>query len=344
MNILIRADASVSVGTGHVMRCLALAQTFVDQGIQVRFAASEMTAALKKRLEAEGLLILMIEAAVGSKEDAEHTVHIAQHYQAAWIVVDGYQFGSDYQETIKSHGLKLLFLDDYCHCDRYSADIILNQNIYASTDLYPCRDSSSLFLLGTQYVLLRREFHAWLGWQRVIEKVPQKLLVTLGGSDPNNLTQVIIEAIQDTDFQLEAVIVVGGSNPYLRQLQEIAETSSHLIQLKHNVKNMSQLMEWADVAIASGGSTCWELAFMGLPSLLITLADNQRKNVHALDSLGIMKEISHKKGSLREAIIQGLKSIFSEEVRLDMSTKSQSLVDGQGVARVLRHLNEKESM
>jgi len=123
-SLVIRADASPSIGSGHIMRCLALAQAWQDQVGGVRFIMAQAALPLETRLRSEGMEVSRLAAVSGSLEDARQTVQLAQQCRASWIVVDGYQFGAEYQRLIKDAGQRLLAIDDHGHADHYYADII----------------------------------------------------------------------------------------------------------------------------------------------------------------------------------------------------------------------------
>ena len=339
-SLLIRADADVRIGSGHVMRCLALAQGWIESGGVVYFASAILPDGLANRLVTEGLHLCRLDVGAGSPADAQAAAELAREIKADWLVVDGYHFGYEYQLSIKEHGLRLLVIDDYGHAGRYVADLILNQNVYATVDLYPYRAGETKLLLGVEYALLRREFWDWQGWERPISTTPNKLLVTLGGGDANNVTLRVIQAIQRLeDISLEVVIIVGGSNPHLAALQNAVRNDSRL-QLVHNVDNMPELMAWADGAVSAAGSTCWELAFMGLPALLIILADNQRPIAEELDKTGICVNLGWFDKLTNQQIRTGLYNLMADEKqRLRMSVSGKKLVDGLGTQRVIRLLN-----
>ena len=280
--LLIRADASVSIGTGHIMRMIALGQAWQAQGGEVHFLCAEITPALEQRLASEGFLLSRNHSPLGSQEDLSETILlISETLQAdrqnARVVLDGYHFGSDYQLGIKAAGFKLLVVDDYGHADFYYADWVLNQNISAREELYVKRSPATKLLLGPKFAMLRKEFLAYRGWQREIAPVAKKILVTLGGSDPDNVTLKVIQALIDLD--MHAKVVIGGSNPHLREIKNFIPSqnnSTALIEVIVNATNMPELMAWADIAVAAAGSTTWELAFMGIPALYLILAENQR--------------------------------------------------------------------
>ena len=243
-----------------------------------------------------------MDAEPGSAADAAATLALARRLGASWIVVDGYQFGPDYQQWIKDGGARLLLLDDNGDAAPYAADIVLNQNLHAREELYADRAPQTQLLLGPRYALLRREFWPWRGRQRESPRTATKILVTLGGSDPDNVTQKVIDALALVPVtDLEAVVVVGGSNPHREQLAQAAERTAGRVRLQSNVTDMPALMAWADVAISAGGSTCWELAFMGLPSLLVILADNQRLVVEEMARAGAAISLGRHEAASRNA-------------------------------------------
>ncbi|WP_179051282.1 UDP-2,4-diacetamido-2,4,6-trideoxy-beta-L-altropyranose hydrolase [Nostoc sp. TCL26-01] len=339
MNLLFRVDVSTQIGTGHLMRCLALAQAWQDAGGKAVFVMANIVPVLEKRLISEGIEILKITNQLATK-DAETTAMLVNKFNSDWLVIDGYHFDDEYQKIIKSVGLKILFIDDYGHVNHYYADIVLNQNISADGGLYTNREPYTQLLLGTRYTLLRREFWQWQGWQRINPSIASKILITMGGADIDNVTLKVIQGLQLlSDYPLEVLVVIGGSNPHYDQLKSAAEASKFPIRLENNVINMPELIAWADLAITAGGSTCWELAFMGLPSLIIILAENQQaiaQKLHSLKAainLGWYHDISADEIAL--AVNQLSQDIHR---RLAMSKSSQSLVDGSGSQRIVRYL------
>jgi UDP-2,4-diacetamido-2,4,6-trideoxy-beta-L-altropyranose hydrolase len=340
-NLIIRADASVVVGTGHVMRCLALAQAWQDKGGEAIFILANKSSALENRLRSEGMQVVYLLVEAGSHEDANQTVDFAQKFNAQWIVVDGYHFRAKYQKAIKDFGIRLLVFDDYGHAEHYYADLVVNQNIAVhNEDLYCSKETYTQLLLGTQYALLRREFWQWRDWQRAINPIARKLLVTFGGSDPDNVTLKVIQALDRLNRDdLEVIVVIGGSNPHHEVLQKEVVNSSLAISLQRNVSNMPELMAWADLAIASGGVTCWELAFMGLPSLLILLAQNQEAGIDKIDGLST-KNLGLFSGLSPQKFTEELLNIINNPInRTKMSHQGKALVDGLGALRTISRLS-----
>jgi UDP-2,4-diacetamido-2,4,6-trideoxy-beta-L-altropyranose hydrolase len=342
--LLIRADASVSIGTGHVMRMIALAQAWQGGGGEAVFLCAEITPALEVRLKEEGFLLEKIQASSGSHEDLEATCAAIARYgvDSIPVALDGYQFDAAFQLGLKKAGCRLLVMDDYGHAAFFHADWVLNQNLSAREELYASRAPHTQLFLGTKFALLRREFLKYRGWQRQIPEIARTVLVTLGGADPDNVTGKVIEALAPFDIQVK--VVVGGSNPHLPDLQRAFEglkTQPAKIELIVNPTDMPGLMAWADLAIAAGGSTAWELAFMGLPSIFVILAENQVGIATELESAGfgvcLGRGADFDKGELQIALRRVLENPAE---RHRTSIAGRNLVDGMGCHRTVCQLNQ----
>jgi UDP-2,4-diacetamido-2,4,6-trideoxy-beta-L-altropyranose hydrolase len=335
-SLLIRADASIAIGTGHAMRCLALAQAWQDAGGRTVFAMAEATSAIQARLVAEGCEVVSVLSAAGTVDDASQTIAIGREQKAEWIVVDGYHFTADYQRALKVAGFKILFLDDYGHSQYYSADLVLNQNAHANEKMYGARESYTRLLLGPVYCLLRREFAAWRGWKRDIAPVGSKVLVTMGGSDPENLTSTVIEALRPLSG-IETTVVVGGSNPHFESVQRAMSQRSG--RVLNGADNMPELMARADAAIAGAGTTCWEMCLLQLPMALIDLADNQKPIANALERLGAAIHVGAGNGVVEKEIAKRVMSLLASKAeRAALSACCGRLVDGRGTERLVDEL------
>ncbi|MCS3661168.1 UDP-2,4-diacetamido-2,4,6-trideoxy-beta-L-altropyranose hydrolase [Salinibacter ruber] len=334
--LLIRADGSPEIGTGHVMRCLALAQAWQAEGGSVYFVG-EITEGLESRLREEGITARALESSPGEKNDALETARKAQVVGASWVVVDGYHFDGSYQRRLRGEGMRMLLLDDYGHADHYDADLVLNQNIDAETALYDDRSEDTELLLGPRFALLRKEFWPWCEPRRTPRSEAHRVLVTLGGADPDNCTEKAVRALGQLEKEgLRCTVVVGESNPRESSICAAAERAEIPINLRSNVSDMAALMAEHDIAVSAGGSTCWELAFTGIPNVILVLADNQRGIAEGLDEAGTALNLGwHEKVEKKEITEQIEKLLRNDEKRLRVARKAQELVDGQGTERVL---------
>ncbi len=337
--LLIRADASVAIGTGHVMRCLALAQAWQDAGGVATFAMAESTPAIEERLRREGAGLVRIEGVPGSGFDSEQLIALARKHGPSWLVVDGYEFGSGYQRALKNERLKVVSIDDNGRSETYAADVVLNQNIHAREFLYQNRETYTKLLLGTKYALLRREFLCPCE-PREISSIGRKFLVSMGGSDPDNVTRRVMGAIERVAVaDLQVVIVAGGSNPHVASIAGSIANSRHRCRILNNVANMQELISWADLAISAAGTACWEYCALGLPAVLVAVAENQIPNAEALHAAGAARLVAGGSGfAIGEMaqLITHLANSVSE--RQALSRTARALVDGGGAGRVLSAL------
>jgi UDP-2,4-diacetamido-2,4,6-trideoxy-beta-L-altropyranose hydrolase len=301
---------------------------------------AETPPSLEARLVSEGVEISRVPAAAGSMEDAEQTTILAQRERADWLVLDGYQFGADYQHLVKRAGLSLVSVDDYGHASHYYADIVLNQNIHASDALYASREPYTRLLLGPRYILLRREFWRWRSWQREIVSSAHRILVTFGGGDPGNITRQAIAAFCEMGVdESEATVLVGASNPYFEELKQSIRHSALSIRLERNLPDVPEVMAWADLAISAAGSTCWEMAYMGLPSIVLVLADNQLPIAESLERAEVVVNLGWSGTGSQVSISAALRELArNEPLRRKLSDAGKQLVDGNGSRRLVSFL------
>ncbi|MDA3898329.1 MAG: UDP-2,4-diacetamido-2,4,6-trideoxy-beta-L-altropyranose hydrolase [Desulfobacteraceae bacterium] len=342
--LVIRADSNFQIGTGHVMRCVALGQAWKDQGGQVSFFSYCESIALQQFIRDEGFDLTEVENPHPDSSDLiQLKIHLKQHNETAdaiWVVLDGYHFTSDYQKAIRKAGFRLMVIDDYNHLPEYHADILLNQNIGAEQLNYTC-NLESLKLLGSRYVMLRRDFSQYKNFKRIISQKAKNILITLGGADPDNITLKVINALKKSnDLELDIRVIIGPSNPNRSVLENaIKKFESKILFVSPSPDQMPDLMAWAELAITAGGSTCWELCFMQVPMFVLIAAENQREICRRLDEnfmgccLGWYHDFSEKESSSKIN-----KLIKDYSTRHHMVEQEKSYVDGKGLKRILRQL------
>ncbi|MCK6581040.1 MAG: UDP-2,4-diacetamido-2,4,6-trideoxy-beta-L-altropyranose hydrolase [Anaerolineae bacterium] len=338
-SLVIRADASASIGTGHVLRCLALAQAWRDRGGSVTFFThTAIPASMEQRLRDEGMQVVRHEFAPGSTEDGAVLCTLAEKNSV--VVVDGYVFGADYQRQIKNAGLPLLFLDDNGHVDHYHADWVLNQNVHAQESLYTNREAYTRLLLGTRYVLLRREFWRWRGWKRHTT-TSNHLLITMGGSDSDNVTYKAIRAIRDLQLQTSMTVtaVIGNGNPHLNMLRTYVHAHRLPVEFLFGVTDMPALMAKSDMALSAGGSTLWELALLQVPTIAVVTADNQKDGVETLEAAQAVVSLGWHESVEQETIARQIEHLRQDfQQRASLVDAARALVDGEGVERVIAQI------
>lgn len=334
-SLVIRADADGQMGTGHVMRCIALAHAWLQTGRPCAFATRTTNASLLARIRDYGA---NLHALPDGDAEAELQSIRRSSDGPLWLVIDGYQFDTAYHQRARELGLRVLLVDDYAHLQRYSPDIILNQNIGAEHLAYNC-DPGVTRLLGPHYALLRPEFMKHSGHSPQATGAATRVLVTLGGADPDNVTEKVLLAAQSLAMEeLQLRAVVGPANPHLSALKRYEESGR--VQLLTDVRDMPSLMEWADVAVSAAGSTCWELALMGVPSLLITVADNQMRIAKYLGEAGAARSLGWHADVTPPQIAAELAKVLGDaELRRRLAARAAELVDGRGAARVVQAMD-----
>lgn len=334
--LLFRADADEKIGTGHVMRLLALAQAWKAKGNKSIFLMASSQPGIEERIQREGMEVMILNKKAGSAEDAAITSKTVKSQNASWLVLDGYHFDQTYQKKIQAEGIKILYLDDEANHSPYVAELILNQNLHARSELYGI--ASDRLLLGNRYTLLRHEFLKEKG--RVRSGKIQNFLITLGGSDPQNVTLKCLHALEIIKPQCKVTVVLGACNPHK---EEIVKSISHTvlnIEIVEAVENMPSLMAKSDAAFAAAGSTSWELCFMGVPSLYVAVAENQIPLAESLQAHGAGLNLGWHADLTVFGLAASLRAFLEDDSqRKNISKKAIALFDGKGAERVLSAIN-----
>ena len=363
--IVFRADASVQIGTGHIMRCLTLADALREKGHACHFICREhlgnLIAAIRQRefhvhtlpitedgggVEEGSSEIAAAEPAhvhwLGAswEADARQSRAIIRELDPAWLVVDHYALDARWESAVRSGVLRLLVIDDLA--DRsHEADLLLDQNLGRESDDYSslvpkgCR-----LLIGPRYALLRPEFARLREKSLRRRQSPclKRVLVTMGGVDKDNATGTVLNALRHCPLPEDAEIevVMGGNAPWLESVRRQAATMPRKTTIRVDVRDMAMRMLDADLAIGAAGSTSWERCCLGLPAVMVVLAENQRSIAEALANLGAcvylddvnnVDQLPDRWGSLTE-----LGALDA------MSKASASVTDGEGVARMCQQM------
>ncbi len=274
MNFLIRADASFEIGTGHVIRCIALGQMLSEEKHNVIFVTNSSQQKVIDRIANEKFKVIKITEYDNLLKDSEYTAKYAKNNEIDLVITDGYKFETEYQTIIKNYGLKLMCIDDIAKC-HYVSDYILNQNINAEKIFkYSCENYTKLFL-GLRYVLLRREFRELRGWRRSLKNECKNILITMGGSDENNNTLKVLKAFEKNDTKLSIKTLLGFTNVYIDSILNYMKESKHSIEVVQNSNNVVSLIKWCDLAVSASGSTVWELLKLNTPIVTGFTVENQ---------------------------------------------------------------------
>lgn len=344
MRILIRADASPTIGSGHIARCLTLARVLRKQGSHVAFACRRLPGHRLDALRDEGFEAFALPD-VYPDEDPQQAIEsmlpwqadidalgalLAGHAEFDWIIVDHYGLDHHWQTAARRWAPRIAAVDDLA-TRRYSVDLLLNQNLSGLSENYaPLLPDGCRTLLGPRYAMLREEFNSPA---IEIKTKAQRVLVNFGGFDAAMQTRHAMLALVDFP-ELEVDFVAGADNPAWAQMQALAETRPHW-HLHSFVSDFHRRMTTADLFIGAGGGTSWERAALGLPTICIAVSNNQQVNGEVMAAagahvfMGAREQVSVEQ--LRDAIgfVAG-----NHYLRQSLAERSRQLVDGRGALRV----------
>lgn len=336
MKVAFRADASVQIGSGHVMRCLTLADILRTRGAETRFLCRQMPGHLGELILARGHALAWLP---DTGSDAEcSAAALAAGAPHDWLVVDHYGLAADWERTQRVVAKKILVIDDLA--DRtHDCDLLLDQNLQEAGRYDVLLAADCRQLIGPRYALLRPQFAAAHAQQLARSGRVRRVLVFFGGADAGGETLKALAALDMLGRSDLAVdVVIGQSNPHHAA---IAAACSGLpgTALHRQVEDMATLMASADLFVGAGGGSSWERCCLGLPALVLATADNQIGQSRALAREGAQLYLGPAQAVAADRLAHALGGLIDlPDLLVHMASQGQSLVDGRGALRVADHL------
>lgn len=334
----IRADGNAEIGMGHLVRCMSLAKAFVSKGFTAVFITAEDCSKelLKKNRFEQIVLDSDFKNLLG---ECNKLQEIISNRKIELLILDSYFINEEYLSRLKKVVPVVCFEEE--PGEYRSIDGIINYNIYAE-DLYHeiNYDKNINLYLGSSYAPLRLEF---LNRRITVKDKLQKILILMGGSDSLNISgQLVKRFLSMEDWKLknlEFFVVCGPFNPHL---QELAELENNQIHILVDVDDMASLMEKCDMAISAAGSTMYELAALGIPTICCYYVDNQRKIAEAFSSLSTVVNTGNYAENpdqvLNNILVNTINMIEDKKIREENSLSMNKLVDGNGAMRLVETL------
>lgn len=355
MNIVFRVDASVYIGSGHVMRCVTLAEELKNRGANVIFVCREYSGNMieyirEKNIPSFGFPLLKPvdtnqEETFDVWLDIEETKKIILNsfQKVHLLIVDHYSLDYKWEKEMRPFVNKIMVIDDLANRN-HDCDLLLDQNFYLENNRYTgLINKDCQQLLGPKYSLLRSEFAKAKRKQLPKNGRIRNILVFFGGSDVNNETCKVLEALRKADRgDIKVDVVIGKSNPHQKEIREIIRDMPNT-DLSIQVDNIHEYIERADFSIGAGGSTTWERCCLGLPSLVISIADNQTKVAKDVALKGAQIWLGESKEVTISSLVCHINCLYDSPLLLShISSTALKLVDGKGVSRVARVLIEED--
>ena len=353
MRVVFRVDASSSIGTGHLMRCLSLAEALRDRGVETQFICRAHKGHLISLLQKKAMPVTILPDTVNSietvdadydawlgstqEEDAKQSIAALSGEKPDWLVIDHYGLDVEWEQQLRPHTNKLMVIDDLAN-RRHDCDILLDQNYssdgksrYAELVNKACKQ-----LLGPHYALLPHEYAIYRKIMSVRDGKVGRVLVYFGGSDPNNMTGLALEALSSPELcNLEVDVVIGPNNPHIKAL-EIQSRKRPRTTIYGSRPHLADLMVQADLAIGAGGTSTWERMCLGLPTLIISIAENQLPASISLAEARLIHYAGHYSSIKINNLIQLFLNLIDDEKRLlELAIQNQVHVDGLGVLRLV---------
>lgn len=369
MQIAFRTDASLQMGSGHVMRCLTLADALRAQGAQCHFISRAHPGHLLDLIRQRGHQVTSLPAplpapaayneAAGASEEAQaalpvHAAWLGCHWQTDaqqtgsvlaslqpdWLVVDHYALDHQWEIALQPHYSKLMVIDDLA--DRaHACDLLLDQNLGRQAEDYAkLVPAHCQVLTGPHYSLLRPEFAALRAYslqRRHTNSAIRRLLITMGGVDQPNATGQVLQALKNCPLPADCniTVVMGLTAPWLQNVRELAAQMPRPTEVVVNVNDIAQRMADSDLAIGAAGSTSWERCCLGLPTLMVVLAENQQSGAQALETAHAARLIGAV-SDIATRLPLATAELINSHCLSDMSLAASAITDGHGVEKMLQ--------
>ncbi len=330
--LILRADASESIGSGHVMRLIALAQGAARSDSSVLFVLGGEPGTCAEAVANAGFPHVLAQNALGSSADSEFLLRLSRERGAHATVVDGYTADRDYIATL-SETTRCVVIDDLA--DRsLPAHIIVNPN-YGADALSYTGAAHTRVLAGSDYALLRAEFVEHQP-TTVRETTPLRLLLTFGGSDPVNAGARVVESLGRLGCSARIRVIVGGNYQGESALRRVIDGSGLDVDVVRNPPNMAKALSWGQLVITAAGGTLWELAFLERPVAAFSIVDNQDATAASLAERDMVFG-GQRLGDLSDLELASVleKFLVDADKRSAYARRFHTLIDGRGADRVI---------
>jgi UDP-2,4-diacetamido-2,4,6-trideoxy-beta-L-altropyranose hydrolase len=336
MKVVIRADGSLQLGTGHIIRCLTLADALQKGGATVNFICQEQEGHLQRLIEQKGYRVYLLPDFSLGGEDPVMTKSILKAMgKPDWLIVDHYGLDFQWEAVVQSYAHRIMVIDDMANRG-HQCDLLLDQNLVENLHMRYKRlvPPGCQCLLGPEYALLDPVYHQYRSRVVPREGVIRNVLVFFGGSDRHGLTQKCLYALSKvSNRDLQVDVVIGANNQYALEIRDLVQKHKN-IQSHVHLPHLADCMAKADLSLGACGSTTWERLCLGLPSLVVSLGDDQRPIAQMLHEKGLVQWLGDCKTVEAKHMVHGIENLIRQKLDKEWSLRAMDVVDGRGVYRV----------
>ncbi len=355
MKVAMRADSSLEIGTGHIMRCLTIADQLRKRGHTCYFICRYHTGNIITKIEKKGYEVHTLNSNTDTSDkslshshwlrgsqldDARQCISYLKTKEIDWLVVDHYALNTEWETLLRPYCKNIMAIDDLA--DRtHNCDILLDQTYGHTPERYKeLLPSNCISLCGSDYILLRPEFAQYRSnsLRRRSRPSLKNILITMGGIDKDNVTENVLNSLEKCRLpqQCTLTVVMGSEAPFLSRVQAKSATMRWKTKIEIDSTDMAQLMTESDLAIGAAGATSWERCCLGLPTLLLVLADNQKSIAQKLTHAGAVESLVSPAALINHPLLNQQCNYKQQLEKL--SAEAAKITDGNGVKNVISHL------
>jgi len=357
MRVVFRVDASAEIGAGHLMRCLSLANAFASYGHTCRFVCRHIPEYMIDKVSSSGHEIAILPKAASNEIDellhaswlsckqefdAEATLHAISDIEVGWVIVDHYALDYRWESLLRPNTSHIMVIDDLA--DRnHNCDVLLDQNLYPKAfDGYSQRvPKHCKLMIGPKFAILRNEFLEYRSKLRNRSGVVQRIVIFFGGFDFLNYTTLAIQALiklfaMQTTKAIEVDVVIGSAHTHAVEISQLCDR--YEFKLHTQIENMAELLSNADLCIGAGGISTWERCSVGLPTIALCVADNQRSQLENAAIQGLLYAPQLGEDKLTSLCAHILSCLENPASLMHLTQNAMQMVDAKGIGRIVNRL------
>ena len=339
--IFIRVDSSTKIGYGHLIRCLALADT-LKKSFKINFICTNLNGNLISQICKKKFEVFRFNTKsqrINVKKDAEKTISIIKKHRnkKSLLILDSYILSQEWENRVRPYVKRLIVIDDLMD-RKHSCDLIIDQNLHTQMNSLYTKSvpKNCIKLLGPDYAILRNQFIAQRKYAKIRSLPIKNILVSFGGTDNENHTLHALTSLKKLNSDVNVNVVTGTANIGKKIIKNFCKKNFNYNYFEQ-VENMAKLMQVADLCIGSSGTTTWERCCVGLPAIAIVTSNDQKDIASAVSKNKCIINLGKIKKSDNVNYVRLMKNLKNSELQ-NMSRNCMKLVDGKGAARISKYI------